>query len=462
MSLLGQGFEDPRSAAVMALAGGLLRGDFGGGLLGANQAFAQSQEGALKRQLAQAQLEESQAQTMQRRALAQKESEALARAQRQQSALPGLFRQPGMTGGQAVPQEMGGVPMFSKPMQAAPMQATPGGFDVQGAIAAGFTPEQITAYSNLQNLGRPEVARTVDIAGPRGEKLTQAYDKFGQPIGQPMNAFEAAQFLNLGDRQVAAVPRAGMSLPVGMSPSEKDASQRGWAGVKVQQDRLKFDKEDPKLAWNSDLGGFVNPRTREVLPAMRDGKPAQLGGIKLNEPQAKANLFGTRMQEANRILTEMETAGVNNSGLIKNAVQGTVGLTPFLGDKLSDAAGSVMTALPGVLGGPSDEQQQVEQAQRDFTNAVLRRESGAAIAPSEFANAKRQYFPQPGEGKAVIEQKRRARELAIKGLQVEVPGGTFITPPESPQKPAQPPTAPPAAVTPSLRWDPKTRTLVPV
>lgn len=462
MALLGQGFEDPRSAAVMALAGGLLRGDFGGGLLGANQAFAQSQEGALKRQLAQAQLEESQAQTMQRRALAQKESEALARAQRQQSALPGLFRQPGMTGGQAVPQEMGGVPMFSKPMQAAPMQATPGGFDVQGAIAAGFTPEQITAYSNLQNLGRPEVARTVDIAGPLGEKLTQAYDKFGQPIGQPMNAFEAAQFLNLGDRQVAAVPRAGMSLPVGMSPSEKDASQRGWAGVKVQQDRLKFDKEDPKLAWNSDLGGFVNPRTREVLPAMRDGKPAQLGGIKLNETQAKANLFGTRMQEANRILTEMETAGVNNSGLIKNAVQGAVGLTPFLGDKLSDAAGSVMTALPGVLGGPSDEQQQVEQAQRDFTNAVLRRESGAAIAPSEFANAQRQYFPQPGEGKAVIEQKRRARELAIKGLQVEVPGGTFITPPESPQKPAQPPTAPPAAVTPSLRWDPKTRTLVPV
>ena len=42
MALLGQGFEDPRSAAVMALAGGLLRGDFGGGLLGANQAYGQA------------------------------------------------------------------------------------------------------------------------------------------------------------------------------------------------------------------------------------------------------------------------------------------------------------------------------------------------------------------------------------------------------------------------------------
>lgn len=462
MALLGQGFEDPRSAAIMALAGGLLKGNFGGGLLGANQAYAQSQDGALKRRLAQAQLEESQAQTMQRRALAQKETEALARAARQQQALPGLFRQPGMTGGEAVPQEVGGVPMFSQPMGAAPMRQTPGGFDVQGAIREGFSPEQIKAYASLGDIGRQEVARTVDIAGPRGEKLTQAYDKFNQPIGQPMNAFEAAQFLDLGDRQVAVVPRAGVSMPVGMSPSEKDASQRGWAGVKVQQDRLKFDKEDPKLAWNADLGGFVNPRTREVLPAMKDGKPAQFGGVKLNETQAKANLFGTRMQEANRILSEMETAGVNNSGLIKNAVQGVAWLTPFMGDKLSDAAGSVMTALPGVLGGPSDEQQQVEQAQRDFTNAVLRRESGAAIAPSEFANAQRQYFPQPGEGKAVIEQKRRARELAIKGLQVEVPGGAFLSPPDSPQKPAQQPAAPPAGVSPSLRWDPKTRTLVPV
>ena len=33
MGLLGNGFEDPRSSAIMALAGGLLKGDFGGGLL---------------------------------------------------------------------------------------------------------------------------------------------------------------------------------------------------------------------------------------------------------------------------------------------------------------------------------------------------------------------------------------------------------------------------------------------
>lgn len=44
MALLGQGFDDPQSAAIMALAGGLLQKNFAGGLLGANNAYAQGKE----------------------------------------------------------------------------------------------------------------------------------------------------------------------------------------------------------------------------------------------------------------------------------------------------------------------------------------------------------------------------------------------------------------------------------
>jgi len=45
MALLAQGgFQDPASAAIMALSGGLLQGNLGAGLLGANNAFAQAQE----------------------------------------------------------------------------------------------------------------------------------------------------------------------------------------------------------------------------------------------------------------------------------------------------------------------------------------------------------------------------------------------------------------------------------
>ena len=69
------------------------------------------------------------------------------------------------------------------------------------------------------------------------------------------------------------------------------------------------------------------------------------------------------------------------------------------------------------------EAQQAEQAQRDFINAVLRRESGAVISDSEFASARKQYFPQPGNDKDVIAQKARARQTAIQGLLAEVPDG---------------------------------------
>jgi len=59
----------------------------------------------------------------------------------------------------------------------------------------------------------------------------------------------------------------------------------------------------------------------------------------------------------------------------------------------------------------SDEYKQIEQAQRDFINATLRRESGAAIAPSEFENAQLQYFPQPGDTPEVVKQKQKNREM---------------------------------------------------
>jgi hypothetical protein len=47
--LFGQGFNDPRSAAILALAGSMVRGDFGGGLMGANKAFQDTQDSVLKR-----------------------------------------------------------------------------------------------------------------------------------------------------------------------------------------------------------------------------------------------------------------------------------------------------------------------------------------------------------------------------------------------------------------------------
>jgi hypothetical protein len=55
--------------------------------------------------------------------------------------------------------------------------------------------------------------------------------------------------------------------------------------------------------------------------------------------------------------------------------------------------------------------QQYSQAARNFINATLRRESGAAISASEFREAYAQYLPQPGDTPAVLAQKKTNRDL---------------------------------------------------
>lgn len=72
------------------------------------------------------------------------------------------------------------------------------------------------------------------------------------------------------------------------------------------------------------------------------------------------------------------------------------------------------TLAPSFL--KSAEGQMIEQAQRDFINAKLRQESGAVISPTEFDNAKKQYFPQPGDTAEVIAQKQRNMTTALKGM----------------------------------------------
>lgn len=60
MGLLGNGPDDPRSAAIMALAGGLLQGNFGAGLLGSQQAFSQAKEQGVRNQMLQMQMQRAQ------------------------------------------------------------------------------------------------------------------------------------------------------------------------------------------------------------------------------------------------------------------------------------------------------------------------------------------------------------------------------------------------------------------
>lgn len=124
---------------------------------------------------------------------------------------------------------------------------------------------------------------------------------------------------------------------------------------------------------------------KSPVPKAQNEKP-------LTEGQGKASLYGSRMAQSDKILRSIEDK-VSLPGLGMAQSMGTVGNYLM-----------------------SSDQQRVDQAQRDFLNAVLRQESGAVISDQEFENGKRQYFPIQGNSKAVIEQKRRNRQIAIQGM----------------------------------------------
>jgi hypothetical protein len=141
--LLGNGFDDPRSAAVNALAQGLLQGRGAQGLLAANGAFAQAQQDKLKRGLLEAQVEETKAQA-QERAMKMRQAEAALLKKDEGAA----FFQNLMGGGgyeRAAPGQLGSGSFGAQapaPGQGDMPPRRPGGL-------SNASPEQIAAAENL-------------------------------------------------------------------------------------------------------------------------------------------------------------------------------------------------------------------------------------------------------------------------------------------------------------------------
>ena len=331
----------------------------------------------------------------------QAQDAAAQQAARVQAAIPGLF---GVTtqGSVSIP-EQDGVPFVSQGVKVDQPSMRTRGFDVQRALEMQMTPEQIQKYYELSNLGRQEVARTVE-GMENGRPVTLQYDKYGQPVGRGVEQWKAPVQVNRGDRVDFVSPvtmQQQGTFGINMSPSERDASARGWAGQKLAREKFAIEQQQGgKPTFNADAGGFIY----QPSPSNPQGAIVPLQGLQkpLNDVQSKALLFGTRMQESDKVINDLNRQGKSFSTPGANAGFGIGGIVNMVN---------------------SESAQMLDQAKRDFINATLRRESGAAIAESEFTNAEKQYFPQIGDSPKVIEQKARNRALAAQGVLAEVPKG---------------------------------------
>jgi hypothetical protein len=144
------------------------------------------------------------------------------------------------------------------------------------------------------------------------------------------------------------------------------------------------------------------------------------------------------------IMTAPQTLAAGYADRMRNALPVISDTSPAAMSRWQQLLGQI--PLAGNTFVSSDFQQHV-QAERDFINAVLRRESGAAISEPEFINARQQYIPQPGDKPAVLAQKQKNRETVMANL-VRDAGPAYRPPTGSATEP--PASTPPSRV---IRYD---------
>jgi hypothetical protein len=117
-----------------------------------------------------------------------------------------------------------------------------------------------------------------------------------------------------------------------------------------------------------------------------------------------------------RVVSGAERQAKNYYDRAAEAHETVLKLEPAV-SKMGLGGQAMMAIAPNFL--QSETGQLYRQAQRAFTEARLRKESGAAIPVHEYENDSKTYFAQPGDGQALQEQKRKARETVLAGIRNE-------------------------------------------
>ncbi len=156
--------------------------------------------------------------------------------------------------------------------------------------------------------------------------------------------------------------------------------------------------QEYKAQWDAQsrewvpVGGAKTPK-EGITVTSPDGTTMTLGGgsgQKLTEGQSKDIGYYTRGIDADNVL-----AGKDKE-LLDWAQQNT--------DKIPLGLGNYLT---------TPEFKQAKQAADSFLTAILRKDTGAAITNQEFQIYGPMFLPVPGDDQVNIEQKRRARQVAL-------------------------------------------------
>lgn len=199
--------------------------------------------------------------------------------------------------------------------------------------------------------------------------------------------------LKVGEGETVIDPRTGQVMYQGQpkTPAKPSAVQE-YEYAKEQGFPGTF--QDWEASKKGGMSLQVDPATGAVT--FQQG-----GNIKpMTEGQSKDTVFATRAQGSLPLIDEFGSALTGAEGLIG----GTVGQLPVVGNYAK-----------------SEAFQKAEQAGKEFLQAILRKDTGAAITKEETAEYGSVYLPRPGDSPEFIEQKRASRLRALEAIKAGMP-----------------------------------------
>jgi hypothetical protein len=286
----------------------------------------------------------------------------------------------------------------------------------QGQMLLKQSADELTKFSSMESsaTGRPDISS--DQAEKMVDEAVAAYDKLSEE--------EKAAQRNTGLRMVSENPELWKTMA---RSNPRDATRQIGQAMSSSSVRAAFaDQDVENFQRKRDIDLEMKKKEEEELRALRaatarakaeairkanmetDLEMQKVLGLEGIDPstgkpyqasQFADGLYSFRMAKANAVIDKLSSEGYN-PGSFKN----------------------YLLTREGTNAIRDPQQRAYAQAMRSFINATLRRESGAAIAASEFDSANKQYFAQMNDDPATEQQKRDARIQALSAFKASARG----------------------------------------
>lgn len=347
-NVLGSSFDDPKTAAALTLAQGLLSSPramqgLSGGLLGYQQSLAQAKQQKALEEMRQMQLQQH---AMALRQAQQAEEQSMRdRSYMQAASTPIKGSEANSASGIAGPrpQALGAVGQLPK-------------FDARAALAQGVSPQAIAQMQQLFTKEQAKIKDYKEIRMPDGSVQIVGFDEYGKPVDTGRTPFKAEEVRDFGGFVGGIDPITGKARKIGsktMTPGEVASNALGWANLGVSRDRLKLEQESAGgVTYQTDGTGQI-----VALPK----RPSMAGNISAIPVQGQGSQGKKDANEALAIIGDarkyLDTATGSGVGAAADAAAGFFGKATEGGKataRLQALSGALVAKMPKMSGPQSD------------------------------------------------------------------------------------------------------------